>query len=236
MQTDRSIDRLRRLMRPGVGLHVSMTLLLGAFAGAGMVQGMTTFAALCGLAAVLVWIWYIRRRQSAREMVDGAIAAVGEEALAADFAQAQPVEDELLLGHLMAYQKGGFVLPLSALRQLYIEDTHRPKSAGSNRSEPATRLFCVDETGKRRHLATLRHHSASFEPIVTQILTDVPLCALLYDVTDDVAEFAQALCAALCRDHPEAGFIRQHDVHRRLWGVSRTLQEGFVAFSGAQED
>lgn len=231
MQTDQALSRLRQRMQPGVGLHVSITLFLVAFAGAGLIQSMTVIAILCGIAAVLVWIWYVRRRQCARDMIDEAIHSVGAEALAADFDHAQPYEDDLLLGRLMAYDlESRSLLPLTSLRELHIDDARRPKSGSSDRSEPATRIFCVDDTGTRRHLVTLRLHSPLFEPLVAQILTDTPDCALLYDVTDDVAEFAQELCAALCRKHPEAGFIRQHDAGKRHYSLSRTLQPGFTAF------
>lgn len=216
-------------MQPRVGFHVACTIFLAAFAGAGMTQNLTIFAVLCGPAAVLVWVWYIHRRQCARDMIDNAIAVMGADALAEDFAHAEPYELKLLLGRLMAYHlEGRLLLPLSSLRELRIEDTWR--SRAGDRSERATHIICMDENGERCHLVTMFHHSPLFLPLIAQILTDVPSCALLYDVNDSVAEFAQEMCAWLCRTKPEAGFIRQHDASKRLYGISKTLHAGFTPF------
>ena len=196
-----------------------------------MMVNLTMFAVLCGPAAVLVWVRYIHLRQYARDMIDNAIAVMGADTLAEDFAHAEPYERKLLLGRLMAYHlEGRLLLPLSSLRELRIEDTRRPTSDASDHSEPATRIFCMDENGERRHLVTRFHHSPLFLPLIWQILTDVPSCALLYDVNDSVAEFAQEMCAWLCRAKPEAGFIRQHDESKRLYGISKTLHAGFTPF------
>lgn len=230
MHKHRYLQSLRREMRPNCALQVLLTcialvvLLTGAYYGVGSL----TIPLGAGV-ILLLWFLYAWQCRRVRERIDDAIAAVGEDALEEDIRQGVSYGLYLCLGRRYAYLfRERRLLPLESIRKL----THHDAGAAIVDSEyhrlddSYIRYATID--GQYGTLLDLPHQSPLLADVLATVLLASPSCVYLYDVKDSLAIYAQETCARICQAHPEAGFIRQHDMEQRMYGVSLTLQEDFI--------
>lgn len=237
MDTSKHLDSLRRCMKPSLLFELLLSAaLIGLYLLAGWWEEVMLLAAPV-LIVVLLWRWirfFVLRCRSRRNLED-AIALAGENALAEDFRTSRPLlllasTGHLRMGQRFLYDLGNArILPIASFTRLILRDKV-VVSTSSDKVKTVTRLYATAADNRPILLAMFDQHTSSVGDIVLHILMANPDCAFLYDVGNDVAVFGQETCAQLCLEHPEAGFIRQHDTEKRYYGLSRTLQEGFEAF------